>query len=162
MTKAETRDLYLSLNKLGNKKGVKFAYGVSRNVSLLKPEMDSLDKAVEATPEFKAFDEKRIELVKKHSKKDDKGNPVMKNQNDYDIEDLDAFNKAFEDLKSDNQEVFDTRIKQLEEFTELMKSESEVKLFKISLDNVPEDITVTEMYSLRDIIEEAVPSPYGK
>jgi hypothetical protein len=161
MTKNESVALYQSLNKLGNLKGVKFAYGVSRNISLLKPEIESLEKAVTVSEEYKEFENKRIALVEKFSKKDEKGKFVKVNNN-YEIEEgkQEELDKEFEALKAENQEVFDSRLKQIEEYNELLKTESTVVLYKVALSEVPTDISVQQMFGISAIVDEAVPSPY--
>ena len=161
MKKNEARELFLALNKLGDKKGAKFAYGVSRNIGLLKPEMEALDKAIEITPEFKKCDDERVEIVKKYAKKDDKGEFVMKNPNDYEMADMESFNKEFEIFKKENKDVSDARTKQIEEYIELLKTPSTVSLHKIALNDIPQDISVSEMFSIKEIVDEALPSPYN-
>ena len=160
MLKKDAVDLYVNLNKLGNLSGVKFAYCVSRNIALLKPEIESLDKAMEMSDEYKKFEELRIEIVKRFAKKNEKGEPTVKDNN-YEIENQATFDSAFEALKKEHQEVWDARLKQIEEYTELLKTESSVVLHKVALSDVPNNITVTQMYSISAIVEESVPSPYS-
>ncbi len=76
------------------------------------------------------------------------------------MENLAGFTKDFEALKEEKKEVWKFREKQIAEYIELLKSNSDVQLYKISLESIPEDITVTEMYSIREIVEESTPSPY--
>jgi hypothetical protein len=161
MTKQGALDLYINLNKLGNLKGVKFAYGVSKNVGLLKAEIDSLDKASAPTEEYQKFDAERLEIVKKFAKKDDKGEPIIKDNN-YEMASQKEFDTAFDALKVEHKEVWEARVKQLEEYSELLKTDSAVVLYKIALSEVPTDITVTQMYSISALVEESTPSPYGK
>lgn len=161
MTKNESVALFQSLNRLGNLKGVKFAYGVSRNISLLKPEVESLEKAVAVSEEYAEFEKKRIALVEKFAKKDEKGKFIMTGNN-YEIEEgkQGELDKEFEELKSDNEEVFSARLKQVEEYNELLKTESSVVLHKVSLADVPVDISVQQMFGISAIVDESVPSPY--
>jgi hypothetical protein len=161
MTKGESIELFTALGKLGKLKGVKFAYAISRNYSLLRTEMESLEKVSYPSKDFQEFEKKRIALVEKFSKKDKDGNPE-KQGNNYIIEDgkqpeLDA---EFEILKKENQELWDARLKQIEEYNELLKTESTLTLHKISLSNVPVDISVEQLHSISEIIEEGVESPY--
>ena len=161
MTKNDSIALFQSLNRLGTLKGVKFAYGVSRNISLLKPEVESLEKAAAVSEEYAEFEKARIALVEKFAKKDDKGK-FIKKSNNYEIEEgkQEELDKEFEALKAENQKVFDARLKQIEEYNELLKTDSEVKLFKINLSDVPTDISVSQMYSISAIVDEDIPSPF--
>ena len=81
-------------------------------------------------------------------------------ENVYEIENQMAVDKEFEALKLEHKEVFDARIKQIDEFNELLKTDSSVVLYTIPLSYVPEGITVAQMYSIALIINEEIPSPY--
>lgn len=160
-TKTEIIQLYQALNRLGNLSGVKFAYAVSRNIHLIEPEIKSIEKALEASDEFKKFEDKRMELVNKFGKKDDKGKPLVKD-NEYEMDNKEEFEKEFETLKEENKEVYEARQKQIEEYNELLKSESTVVLHKIQLSDVPQNITVTQMNSISSLISEDILSPFNK
>ena len=60
----------------------------------------------------------------------------------------------------EHQEAFDAREKQIAEYNELLKTESTIVLHKIALADVPQNITVQQMYGISDIVEESIPSPY--
>ena len=162
----ELLNLYKALDQLGNLSGVKFAYGVSKNISLIKPEIELLEKALLPSNEYKKFDDERIELVKKFTKKDKDGKPVMIRDlvkgESYDIEEgkQAELDKEFEVLKKANQKVYDLRQKQIEEYLELLKVESQIKLHKIMLSDVPKEITVRQMHGLSEIITDEIVSPY--
>ena len=159
MTKNEVVQLFSALNQLGALKGVKMAYGVSRNLTLLKPELESLEKASVPTDEYKKFDELRIEMVKKFAKKEDKGEPVITG-NEFELEDKAGMEKAFDELKAEHKEVWDARMKQMEEYNELLKTDSSVVLYKINLSDVPADITVAQLHGISAIISEDIVSPF--
>jgi hypothetical protein len=166
MIKSDILVLNQNLNKLGNLTGVKFAYGVSRNLSLIKPEIESLQKALEPSEAYQEFEKERIVIVEKYAKKDDKGKPIKyrdeKKVEQYEIEEgkQEELDKEFEILKIEHQEAFDAREKQIAEYNELLKTESSVILHKIALADVPQNISVAQMYGISDIIDESIPSPY--
>ena len=160
-TKAEMIQLYQALNKLGNLSGVKFAYAVSKNINLIEPEIKSLEKSLEASDEFKKFEEKRMALVEKFAKKNEKGEKIVKD-NQYEIDNQKEFDEEFENLKVENKEVYDARQKQIEEYNDLLQSESTVELHKINLSDVPSNITVAQMASISSLVEESIPTPYNK
>ena len=153
MTKGEILNLFKSLNQLGALKGVKFAYGVSKNLNILKPEIESLEKANEASDKFKEFEKARIDLIKEHCKKDDKGKEVIEN-NEYVVEDKKEWEKAFNKLKKEHQGSVDEREKQIKDYMELLKTDSKVDLYKIKLSDVPNEITTMQMNSIINVIEE--------
>jgi len=163
MNKQESVVLFQNLQKLANLKGVKFAYAVSRNSALLKEEIEALEKAISPSKEFMEADEKRASLAKECAKKDEKGEPMTITENGvskYVMEDEKAFEEKFKVLKEENKELWEARENQIKEYNELLKTESTVKLHKITLSDVPTDITVGQMAGIQELIEEAVPSPY--
>lgn len=153
MKKREARQLFINLRTLGELKGVKFAYGITKNINKLKPEIEALDKALEPTKEFQEFDKKRVELVKKHSRVDENGKPILKEDNNYDVVNMGLFEKEFEELKKENQEVWDARLAQIEEFNKLLDEEINIEFYKIKLENVPENISTAQMSIITELIE---------
>jgi len=77
---------------------VKTAYWLARFLDKVNSENASMEKA-------------RINLVKKHAKKDDKGNPMFvkdkdgKDTNQYDIPDMDTFQNEFIELTNEEVEI---------------------------------------------------------
>ena len=161
MLKKEILQLYGALNTLGQLQGVKFAYAVSRNLAILKPEIEALEKASSPTPEFMEMDKERIKLVEEHAEKDEQGKPKKKG-NEYVIPEdkKEDFENAFEAFKLEHKELFDAREKQIEEYNALLQTESEVKLHKVNLADVPEKISVQQMHSISSFVEDSIPSPF--
>jgi hypothetical protein len=153
MTKGENINLYATLTKLGKFAGVKFAYAVAKNISLLKPEYEALVKAVEPSDDFKKFEIERVELAKYYAKKNEAGEPISKDGK-YELEDEKVFEFAFEALKETHKLAIDARHTQIKEQEELLKEESTVVLYKVKLEEVPKDITAEQMSGLLEIIEE--------
>jgi hypothetical protein len=159
MTKGEAISLYNALGKLGYLSGVKFAYAVSKNLSLLKPELEALQKAVEPSEEYKVYDKKRVELAEKYAKKDENEKAVIIN-NEYKIENQKEFNKEFEKLKKEFPKEIEIRDNQIKEQNELLKTEYTGELYKVSLFDIPKEITVAQMDSIMAIVSEDLVSPY--
>lgn len=136
-----------------NLKGVKFARSVAKNINLLKPDIESLSKAIEPDKGFLEFDKERVKLAKKYAQKDEKGQPVVVN-NSFQISDQDAFDKEFEVLKNENQKVCEDREKQVKDFQELLEEDVRIELYKIKFTEIPEDISTQQYVSIMDLIEE--------
>lgn len=159
LNKGEILSLFRNLNQLGGLAGVKFSYAVARNINLLKPELESLEKSMELPEKFKEFEKERIELVEKWAEKDDKGKPKKeKAENGAEQYIMGAdekkFEKEFTALKTKHKEAVSAREKQVEEYTKLLTTDSEVKLYKIKLDDVPKEITAKQMAGIYNIIDE--------
>jgi len=153
MTKQDALNLYQNLNVLGNLSGVKFSYAVAKNANLLKAEVEALETSVKPLPAFEAYDTERVELARSHAKKDDQGNPTIVG-NQFIIEDQKAFDKDLEELKSKHKEALEIRQTQLDEYAKLLKEPSEVVLHKITLADVPNQVTVTQMTAIQEFITE--------
>lgn len=153
MTKQEVLALFNGLNKVGSLVGVKFAYGVSKNLSKLKPEVEALEKSLEAPETYKSFDDARLELAKSHAVRDEDGNPTVKNSN-FVLLNESKFEAELEELKKEHKDAVDAREIQLKEYEELLKTDVSLDLHKIKLDDVPAEITTAEMFGILPIIEE--------
>lgn len=158
MTKEEILNLSESLNDIKNLKGVKFAYFVARNIQIINSEIENIKKTLEPSKEYAEYNKKRIELAKKYSKKDDKGNPLTKKINDsminYELEDEKGFENEFNKLKEENKSILDIRKQQEKEFNDLLKTESDLTLFKININDVPNEITGEQLHNIINLIEE--------
>jgi hypothetical protein len=159
MTKEQILTLFNELHQI-NLPGVKFSYGISKNINLLKPEVEAIEKSLEGSKEFKEYDEKRIEIVKKYAKKDERGEPKLIILNPktgagrYEIENQEAFDREIEKLQKENKVILEKREKQFEEYGKLLKEESDFKPHKIKLSDVPEGITSQQMSAIFELIED--------
>lgn len=155
MTKGELLNLYRALDNLGNVTGARMSYGVAKNLSILKPDVDALQKAIDMTDDFKKFEEERVELVKKHAILDEKGKPMIDTtRNEYVIseENKPAFEKNLAKLRKENSAVIEAREKQVKEFGELLKTEIEPNLHKIQQTDLPESITPAQTFAILPMI----------
>ena len=158
MKKSEVLILYKTLNKLGSLTGVKFTYAVAKNLNILKNEIESLDKSMEPSEKFQEFDKERIKIVELHAEKDDNGKAKMEMADNgakqYVIDpENKMFKKAFDALKVKHKEAVSAREKQIEEYTKLLATDSDVVLFKVKLEDVPKEISAVQMAGVYDIIE---------
>ena len=61
MKKEDLLLLNIGLQKVLHLSGVKFAYAVTRNLALLKPEMESLENVAKPSEDYLKFEEERDE-----------------------------------------------------------------------------------------------------
>lgn len=168
MTKGEIVELFKSLHKVLPLSGAKFQYGINKNINLLKPEIESLDKAMVASADFlklqEEFEPERIKIAEKHANKDKDGNPLKKmaelNGQQVEVYDM-ADNKASNDeteaaMKAKSPELYEARVKQLKDYQELLKEEVKIAFFpyQIKLVDVPQEITGVQMNSIYSVIVE--------
>jgi hypothetical protein len=153
MTNSKIIELYNGLLEITNLKGVKFSYAVAKNISILEKEVEVLRTTTKESDDFKQYEKERIELCKKLSKKDEKGNPTLVN-GQYIMENKETFDAEFKTLGEVYKLELDNRKAQLENFEKLLKVESTVELFKINIDQIPEDVTTAQMNVLYPLIIE--------
>lgn len=146
--------LNLSLN-LSNidLKGVKISYAIARNIAILKPEAEALLKAKEPSNDFKVYDNERVEIAKKYAKKDENGEPVIKDDT-YVFDNKEAFDKEVAKLQKLHAKAIEEREKQINDFKDLLEKETPIELHKVNITDIPEDITSQQMLAIYQIIED--------
>ena len=145
--KKELFDLYNALHSVGNLSGPRFVYVVARNIAYLKDEVNSLQKSLKSDDAFVEYEKERVELAKKYSLKKD-GQPVKYTENGmerFTIEDQVAFDKALSELKTKHQEAIDNRINQERVFETMLEEDTELFLFELKKEDLPEDITADQL-----------------
>jgi hypothetical protein len=153
MKNNELQQLLIGLNRAKQLKGVKFAYAISKNITILEREIKALNKLSEPSPEFMEYDKKRLSVCSEFADKDKNGNPVIQ-QGNFLISERSKFDKAMAKLKKEHKEAYDNHAKKLEEFDELMEEEANIELFKVSLEVVPDDINGEVLHSIMPIIND--------
>lgn len=131
---------------------VRFSYAIAKNDKLIATEIESLNKSIQATPEFQKYDEARIELVKKFSKKNAEGEAEIVN-NQFVIEDLKLWEKEFKKFNKDYTEILAKREEQVAQYNKLLEEKTEIKLHMINENDLPRTITPQQLASILTIVE---------
>lgn len=139
MTSYNYRDLANLLQGLisvQDLKGVKFSLQVTKNINLIKAELEHLEDAAKPTDEFNqlAMQVKEIEA-------------------DPNVEQEDKMTQIKE-IEDKNPELIDARKAQIDEFNKMLDDETEISLFKLSENHLPADITPKQLASISLIIKE--------
>jgi len=158
MKNKELLELMSNLNACSDLIGVKFAYGVARNKSMLKGLIESLDEATKPSKEFSEYDQQRMELAKKYSQKDENGEPkteVVDNfgNSKFVMEDEKTFNVELEKLRKKYKKALDERKKQDDDFQALLEEESKFKPYLIEEKDIPKDISAGQLSGIFEIIK---------
>jgi len=154
MTREELLTLAESFVNVKELVGVKFAYAVSKNSKNLSEEVEACQKSMEPSKGFIEYEEKRITLCKEHCDKDEKGEPVVTDSHFVGLKSNNGFDKAWGLLKSEYAETIEEREKMVEEYKEFLQEEVDVELYKVNLEDVPEDISVEQLHGIMAIVEE--------
>ena len=135
-TYKELADLLQGLLGVTELKGVKFSLQVTKNIKLIKSELEALEEASKPTDEFMviAQEVQKIEANETLSDEDKK--------------------KTVLELEEEHKDLVDSRKKQIEEFNVLILEETEVSLFKVSEKHLPSDINSKQLLGINLIIKE--------
>ena len=88
--------------------------------------------------------------------KKENGKPVI-NGTEYVIENKEGFDKELSTLKETYADAISIREKQLKEYNELLETEADnLEFYKISINDIPKEISVKQMVGIYPIISEEV------
>lgn len=159
MNKDKIVTLFKNLPKLDNLSGGKFAYFVAKNISATRSEVEALEAILKNSKEYDEYEEERVALALENAETDDKGKPkIIMNQQmqtEYVMKDPLKWIKEFKALNKKHKKVLDAKQKQLDEYNEMLKEESDVKLHRIKMEHVPANISVAQMNIIVDLIDDA-------
>ena len=153
----ELVNLYYMMTYLGDLRGAKFTYSISKNKEVLKKELDNIQEIAklpeETLAKYKEYNTKKTELSEKHALKDKDGNPIKKN-NEYQIKNKTTFTKDLEALKKEYKKVIEEVDKRKAEVDKLGEEEITLELKTLPIGIIPNEITVDQMDVLSMLITE--------
>jgi len=134
------RDLSTSIEK----KYVKLHYALGRNLAYLEPILKVVGDLQSPDPEYSKYEDERRKLLNKFARKDEKKRPIKKEiplpsgavNQEFDIEDQDAFDAALKELdeKEEFAKIVEDEKDRVKQFNELMKAEVELdKVYVIKM-----------------------------
>ena len=145
---------FLNLNQEEkDKRGVfstKFNYFLLMNLNKIQPEADMYKKMIGESEELKQFEKKRISLLQEYAQKKEDGSFVLdKNEVQLKEETKETFRKEFEKLREEYKDTIESHNKKAEEVSKIYEAEEfEVELFKISLEELPANLSYLEVNDL--------------
>jgi len=160
MTNQELINLKAGLEQniqgLKSLRGIKFAYALNKNFKMLATEIETFSEMFMPTEGYKLFEEDRTELCKEFCEKDTDGNLVFTNNNSAYAIDItsEAWKEAYKALEEKHKEAIDEHNQKIEDYNAFLIAESEIELHKISIDEVPESISVEEYEWIQYFIQE--------
>jgi small-conductance mechanosensitive channel len=131
-TKGELVNLINGLFQVQELKGKKFGLAVSKNIKILKDELQDLEDMGKPSEEFMALAEQVNEIANAGAE-DSK--------------------EVIDNLEKENEELVKSRREQMDKITILMKEEASVKLNILTEDVLPEEITASQINNIIKIIK---------
>lgn len=152
MKNKELFSLYSWLEAVSHIGWARFAYWVAKNKKIIAEEIKTLESTNELTENYKKFDKERIELCEKFANKDENWEAKIVGKS-YDISDLEGFNSELQKLRETYKSALDEIQKKNEEYEKLLEEKSEVKLFTIKQEIIPECITANQLDPIMEVVE---------
>jgi len=154
ITRQELLELWNGLPTLADLKGFKLGYGIARTKAKLKPEVEALDEALKPDAAFQKYEEKRLELCRKHVQKDVGGNPLVSGNEFVFGDNREAFDTEMLSLQEEFAGAIEDRKKQIEDYLAGLKEKLTVEVHQIAEADVPADATVGQVELLYRLIKE--------
>jgi len=136
----------------------KGAYAIAKNKKIAEGEVKAIEEAqknVIIPDKFKEYDEKRIKLCEELADKDKDGNPVkINNGQQFAIspESQEVFNEKLQSLREEYKEAIEEKDKVEKDFLDLLAEEVEVDFHKVKIDDLPDNVTASQIEALDEII----------
>ena len=146
MKKYELLRINELLMKSINYKSHEFAKAVFENKLLVESTLTEVDFMNDVDPEYVEYENKRIELCKKMSKKHPNGMEIIVDGR-FQIEDNEAFKVGMEELRLQYKPFIQKRDEQIKRFNGIMEQDIELNFVKIDKKDLPVEIkTAAEMF----------------
>jgi hypothetical protein len=160
-------ELKEAIGRVNNKGNNKFKLALLLNEKMIDERIETINKLREQSEEYKAFEQKRHELITAHAELDENGQVVVysqpngmgeKSNNGYGypniVKEKEEYEKQLTALQEENKEVIEAEIKKQNDFVETLEQEVEpaIEFSSVPFDAVPE-IGYEEMKVLMCFIE---------
>tara|TARA_R110002012_G_scaffold83250_1_gene209639 strand:+ start:241 stop:741 length:501 start_codon:yes stop_codon:yes gene_type:complete len=140
--------------------GVKLSYAIISNSKVLGEESKNIEESKKYPEEYQKIEEEMRDLFMANALSDKKGNPIVENDTySLDPEKVKEYNSKVKEIQDspENKELFDKIALIDKDYLKFLEEESplkEDKLITVTLDQLPEDITVNQMSVLSFMIKE--------
>ena len=135
---------------------IKFRYFISRNKSILKSEVESINSAIETKiAGFKEFSEKQTTFLKEAIEFNSEGQPVTINNN-YQIKPEKAieFREKMQALEVEYKDALEERSKEVVEHNKFLGENCEIEVYQVQLSEVPSTLSQNQFDVLFPLIAE--------
>ena len=130
---------------LADLKGFKLGYAVARTKAKLKPEIEALDEALKPDAAFRKYEEKRMELCRKHAQKDTNGSPMVQGNEFFFGDSRAAFDAEMVLLQEEFTGAIEDRKRQIEDYNISMLENISVEIYPVAEADVPADASVRQV-----------------
>lgn len=146
-----------SLKKVEN---INVAYSISKNLSSLKTEIESIEGALKNAEEnntetLKDYNKERMAIVNKYANKDEDGKLITDDNGNGSVNEsnIKVFNNKITILNKKHKEQIDLVNEKTKEINVFLDVYVEVELFKIKIKDLPSDINFERLDLIKELID---------
>lgn len=155
VTKEQLLNVWGVLEAVSKQKApVRFAYGIAKNMRLLKDEVGAIQEARMPPEKFQEFERKRIKICRDLADKDDNGQPVVLGIQFKVTENEAELNEKIDALREEYKEAIEEFNEREKEVVKLLKEEVEFDVYKVDFSEFPEKMSAEQMEVLLDFVNE--------
>lgn len=151
-------DFREALNEVDYIRGKVFAYAVFKNKQVLDKEIEAINSTKnDPHPDYLNFENERTLLCQLHAEKDENEQPILQYNPDgtqaFKIQNLEIFNKEYTELAEKYKDVLEDMKKSKDDFENLLNKDVDIQLSKISINDLPEDISASFLEKIKYMID---------
>jgi hypothetical protein len=135
--------------------GIKLTYAITKNMKMLKAEIENLNESRYTSDDLKAYQEEYRILVTNEAKKDKDGNFIQIGQGQIAIEDMTGFTQKVNDLNKRYKKELEKVKDETEKFNKFYNEPIELNFYTFKSDVLPENITVEQRELLTEMEEDS-------
>ena len=134
------------------------AIACAKNHRTVREALEDLEKTREPSEGFRKYEKEWGDLVREHSEKDERGNPIVREGGqvhvDEDPEVKAEFVAKHESLREGYVDDIEAHEKKIETFVELLDMDCSLKLAKIEVGDIPEEfVTGALLVSIEEMVK---------
>jgi hypothetical protein len=154
MTKNEMIAAYDALRGVKGISGTRVNYAIARSVEAMRQEIAAIQKGMEASEQYQAYEKQRVILCETHAEKDGNGKPAIDGNAYRGLEGNAKFEEELESLRKDFADAIAEREAQAKDFGDFLKTDSDAVLHKVKIADLPDNLTTEQMAAIMPIVED--------
>ena len=135
-------EAFMRIGKLNIVSTKKFSYALVLNDERIQSNVKAIREIAKPSESYAEYEQKRHDIISKYADVDGDGNIILQDNRwvifkegtkDLAVSEMNALNDEYKD-------VLELRIKDIEEYNELLESEVELNIHMVSIDDIPDAI----------------------
>lgn len=155
ITKKEILELWKVFKEVSKLQGKRFAYAILINEKKIKDEVETIQTIAKPSEEYAKYIKEQMQIVNEFAMKDERGNPIGDN-GIYQLQPKrkDTAQFKLEQLNQKYKIEIEKQNKVNEEISTILNEEIDIDFYKISFDDIPEEVNKEQLEKLMLIVKE--------